>query len=1613
MPLSPDFSIDTLCPDDPSRALLDAVIQRSQDACVAVDQAFNLVDANPAARELLGGPIRDLHGSPVEALTGVPELTRDELRPFDELREMLTEDSQWTAGGKPVLVTIGNTVLTVREALPLPNARGALLFITSAATRSAGLSDDTPAAQRPLIAARWSWNPATGAFTESGQQSGCCATSFDEWLGRVAAADQERVSHAVQQIDDGTAAEFEIEYALENNTGENHRAHTIGHVVKWGDPGDVLEVVGMTIEFPDKQSAADGLSHATFEIGEALESAHQGIWEWNARDNTFKTSAGWRKVFGYTVDDVHTELRDIAKLAHPDDLSSTHDALIAALKGHSDEYDTQQRIRHKNGTYLHCLARGKVVERDSAGRALRMIGTHTDITSLVTAQEALAETNNILSFALEHGKQGIWEWNCINDEFTHFGHAGDDDHPASQRAIATGEELIQLTHPEDRARILRTLTAYLRGETDDYAVEQRVLLEDGTYRTYLARGRALEKNETGQITRILGSSTDITQLKADHRRLHLALENGRQGMWEWEPASDHLNFSDSWLALFQFELHEIAHSPGSFHARVHPDDRSGAKAALIGLLKGESREYTIEFRFRTRQSGYIWIMERARVIEHDAAGRATLVVGTHIDISEQKAVERELKQSRRLLSLVIDTIPSVVYWKDTQCRYLGANRTFAANAGLAEPGDIVGLTDFDLPWAKMAAEFQHSDYQAINNGQIVQHVDDVHFEATDEFRQFETTKTPLLDEHGEIIGVLGVSEEISAQRRYQKQLGKLAESITGNGGERLLDALTRSAVELSGVANAFVASVDTTGKRGTIVSTFPSNEHLIGLSYDLAISPCSELQESDLCLYPRDVQETYPDDVSLAELGIDAYIGRRLVDQQGRVIGIIALMNRKPIDNPPHAVSVIDIMAPTAAAELQRESREFALRESEERYRTTYDNVPVMICTVKADDTIIDANKAWERATGYRIEETVGRPLGAFFTAESLTNYARLHQDSTADDGPTAEPLDLVRSDGNTIQVSYNATRPAGSNAGAATIAVLEDVTDKLQAEQQLRLAATAFQTHEALVIRDADKRVLQVNNAFRQITGYTEADVLGRLPEHLEQGTDDATAAGIWRTVDERGEWDGERMTYRADGTAVDVWQTITAVRDDAGHITHYVENSTDVSELKEALAEAKKLALYDPLTELPNRRYLAEQLESSIAHARRNATRGALLFIDLDQFKHINDSLGHNVGDELLIQVAKRLRRLMRKEDTIARLGGDEFVIVLRELGGDTERCVEQARRVADKVHHELGKAYEVENHEFNVTPTIGVTLFPEDGKTADMILQEADSAMYKGKAEGRNTTKFFHPSMQSEAQMRHGLERDLRTAAERDELSLHFQPQYDREGKIFAAETLLRWNHPSRGFVSPGVFIPIAEESGLILDLSRWVFTNAIDHIRRWERDGLLFIDHLAINVSSRQFRSSNFVTEASRDLVAAGVPAERVVIEVTEGTVIDNFEETARRMSKLREIGVRFSVDDFGVGYSSLSYLSRLPLDQLKIDRSFVTNVLDDPNDAVIAETLIGMGKNLKLQTIAEGVETDPQLQFLRDHGCDGFQGYLLSKPLPEPDFLELGPHVPEMLKQNVY
>jgi diguanylate cyclase (GGDEF)-like protein len=436
---------------------------------------------------------------------------------------------------------------------------------------------------------------------------------------------------------------------------------------------------------------------------------------------------------------------------------------------------------------------------------------------------------------------------------------------------------------------------------------------------------------------------------------------------------------------------------------------------------------------------------------------------------------------------------------------------------------------------------------------------------------------------------------------------------------------------------------------------------------------------------------------------------------------------------------------------------------------------------------------------------------------------------------------------------------------------------------------------------------------------------------------------------------------------------------------------------QLQEESAKLQRLAFYDSLTHLPNRRLLFDRLKHALAACARSHRLGALLFIDLDNFKGLNDTLGHDQGDLMLQQVAQRLTACVRESDLVARLGGDEFVVLLEGEDEPRTEFASHARLVGTKILAALGQPYQLGNYEYRCTPSIGINLFDGSGDSADDVLGGADFAMYQSKAAGRNTVRFFDPDMQAAVSARAALEEDLRRGMPQQEFVLHYQPQMDSQGRMVGAETLVRWRHPGRGVVPPSEFIPLAEETGLILQLGQWVMEAACEQLAAWTEHPRNTPLSLAINVSARQCRHPDFVEQVLGALDRSGADPQRIKLELTESLLVDDVEDTIAKMTALRARGVRFSLDDFGTGYSSLTYLKRLPLDQLKIDRSFVQDVLTDPNDASIVRTIVALGQSMGLEVMAEGVETEAQRDFLAVNGCNIYQGFLFSRPLPPEEF----------------
>ncbi|HEY8118978.1 MAG TPA: EAL domain-containing protein [Methylophilaceae bacterium] len=570
----------------------------------------------------------------------------------------------------------------------------------------------------------------------------------------------------------------------------------------------------------------------------------------------------------------------------------------------------------------------------------------------------------------------------------------------------------------------------------------------------------------------------------------------------------------------------------------------------------------------------------------------------------------------------------------------------------------------------------------------------------------------------------------------------------------------------------------------------------------------------------------------------------------------------------------------------------------------------------------------------------------------------------------------------------------------ALMISVLQierEVTERALRVSEAQLRAVIDGALDAIVTVNETGHLIEFNPAAERIFGFRRDQVIGRplveviIPPALRaahtKGHQLFVQTGKKHIFDQR----LELTAVRSDGSEFPVELTITSLREKGlPLVTGFIR---DITDRKKAEEEIRNLAFFDALTSLPNRRLLLDRLQQALVTSARTQSYGAVLFIDLDNFKTLNDSRGHEMGDLLLIEVANRLRRCVRAEDTVSRLGGDEFVVILEDLSEDPEQALAQVGVIGEKILNAINEPYLLRETEHHNTSSIGISLFSGRDVVVDELLKRSDTAMYQAKAAGRNTLRFFDPAMQASLEKRIRLESQLRFALAQQQLRIYYQVQVDVSRHVFGAEALLRWEHPQHGLMMPTEFIAVAEDSGLIIPIGYWVLQQACQQLKRWEADDHCRHIQLAVNVSARRFRQPDFVDEIKQHIQISGANPTLLKLELTESVVLDNIPDTVEKMHALRELGVQFAMDDFGTGYSSLAYLKQLPLTQVKIDQSFVRDIAIDPNDAAIVQAIIGMSSTLSLSVIAEGVETEQQLELLKQYGCEQFQGYLFSKPVP--------------------
>ena len=663
----------------------------------------------------------------------------------------------------------------------------------------------------------------------------------------------------------------------------------------------------------------------------------------------------------------------------------------------------------------------------------------------------------------------------------------------------------------------------------------------------------------------------------------------------------------------------------------------------------------------------------------------------------------------------------------------------------------------------------------------------------------------------------------------------------------------------------------------------------------------------------------------------------------------------------------------------------------EDRFQALFDNMTAGIALhqlIRNDEgraidyRILAVNPAFSIHAGIDADKVVGRLASEVFGQGGplhLEIYAQV-----AESGQPAEFEPYFAPLGRHLHVRAYATQ------ADCFATIFDDITARKRSEENLRVMAQVFSSsNEAILIADALNRILAVNEAFTRLTGYLAEEVTGQNPRMLSAGnTPPEVYQAMWHSLRHKGSWQGEMLDRRKSGETFPKWLSISVVRDADGTVVNYIGSFVDISERKASEERVRHLAHHDALTGLPNRFSLHERLDQCLGYARRSRKTLALMLIDLDNFKTINDTLGHQTGDKLLIQVAQRLTESVRSSDIVARLGGDEFIVVLPDVDTPTD-----AAHVAGKILATVSQPYPIDGHHLRTSPSIGICLFPEDANEADDLIKKADVAMYHAKSQGRGNYQFFTAELQLAALRRIAIENELRAAVEKRQFKLHYQPQLDlRTGSLCGVEALVRWRHPERGLVPPAEFIPTAEETGLIVPLGDWVLTEACRQLATWRARGLSGL-RVSVNLSALQFVDPHLPRRVQDILEASGLTPSDLDLEVTESMSMTTPENTVAMMEALTTNGVTLSIDDFGTGYSSLSYLKLFPIRTLKIDRSFVSDIENDPSNAQICDVTVLLAHKLDLETIAEGVETEAQLKYLHSIGCEKIQGYYISRPLP--------------------
>ncbi|MBE0469157.1 MAG: bacteriohemerythrin [Methyloprofundus sp.] len=976
----------------------------------------------------------------------------------------------------------------------------------------------------------------------------------------------------------------------------------------------------------------------------------------------------------------------------------------------------------------------------------------------------------------------------------------------------------------------------------------------------------------------------------------------------------------------------------------------------------ENRPFHLEYRFLKPNGDIVWVLGRLANFKSQLNGQTTYV-GTITDITERKLGEANLlRESEKNLAFlrnasdgihILDKEGNIIQASDSFCHMLGYTREEIIGMNVAQWD--AGYANTKELLANFREKFQLTQYSQFET---------LHRRKDGTVFQAEVSSHPLeLDGHQLLFNS---SRDISERKKIEHAL---------QISEAHLRTIIENEPECIKTLDAQGCLVDIS-PAGLVIIEADSRAEVLGLSVENLIHP--EYRKAFTEMHKR-------------------VIAGEKMRMEFKIIGLKGRHHWMETHAVPiqengetfHLAVSRDITA--------RKEAEDSMQSASLYARSLIEASLDPLVTISAEGKITDVNTATEKITGINRDRLIGSNFADYYTEpdKARAGYQQVFSTGTVTDFPLA----IRHVSGKIIDVLYNASVYRDNQENVIGVfAAARDITERKIAENELRIAATAFESQEGIMVTDANNIILRVNSAFTVITGYTSEEAVGQTPRLLNSGRQDSYFyAAMWDSIKQTGQWQGEIWNRRKNGEIYPEYLMITAVKDTNGRITNYVATITDITISKAASDEIKSLAFYDPLTQLPNRRLLLDRLNQAQAFSARSHQKGALLFLDLDHFKTLNDTLGHDVGDLLLQKVASRLSKCVREGDTVARLGGDEFVVLLENLSENILEAAAQTKLVGNKILASLNMPYQLNENPHYSTPSIGATIFNDHEQSLDTVLKQADIAMYKAKESGRNALQFFDPKMQETITHRAELEFELRKAIQLQQFQLHYQVQVDNEGQPTGAEALIRWQHPERGMISPAHFIALAEETGLILAIGQWVLDTACMQLKLWQKDPVMRELSLSINISAKQFLQKDFVQQINAAVQRHNINPKQLKLELTESILVDNIQAIISSMKTLNATGIRFELDDFGTGYSSLQYLKKLPLDQLKIDQSFVRDIVTDLSDKAIVRTIILMAHSLDINVIAEGVETLEQQKFLMENGCMHYQGYLFSKPIPIDQF----------------